>query len=100
MKFGDRIKILRKQNNYSQDFVAKKLNISTGALSRYESNMYEPKSLELIKDFSILYDVSIDYLLGKIESNYSPIGQTETAKVFVYGSVPARYSDRSYRRCP
>lgn len=65
MSFGDKIKELRNEKKWTQDYVAEKLNISVGALSRYETGMYEPKSLDLIKDFSILFGVSTDYLLGK-----------------------------------
>lgn len=65
MAFGDRIKLLRLENNWTQEYVCEKLHISSGALSRYETSMYEPKSLDLIKDFAILFNVSTDYLLGK-----------------------------------
>lgn len=65
MAFGDRIRLLRLENNWTQEFVCEKLHISPGALSRYETSMYEPKSLELVKDFANLFNVSTDYLLGK-----------------------------------
>lgn len=65
MNFGDRIKQLRIENKWTQEYVAEKLHISMGALSRYETGMYEPKSLDLLKDFAHLFNVSIDYLLGK-----------------------------------
>lgn len=65
MNFGERIKQLRLEHQWTQEYVCEKLNISSGALSRYETGMYEPKSLELVKDFSKLFDVSTDYLLGK-----------------------------------
>lgn len=65
MVFGERIKSLRIEKEWTQEFVCKKLNISSGALSRYETGMYEPKSLELVKDFANLFGVSTDYLLGK-----------------------------------
>lgn len=67
MNFGERIKQLRIEKKWTQEFVAEKLNISMGAVSRYETGMYEPKSLDLIKDFSNLFGVSTDYLLGKTD---------------------------------
>ena len=67
MNFADRIKELRNEKKWTQEFVAEKLNISVGALSRYETGMYEPKSLDLVKDFSVLFGVSTDYLLGKTD---------------------------------
>jgi transcriptional regulator with XRE-family HTH domain len=65
MVFGERIKQLRTEHQWTQEYVCEKLNISPGALSRYETSMYEPKSLELVKDFANLFGVSTDYLLGK-----------------------------------
>ena len=65
MNFGEKIKQLRLENKWTQEDVCMKLNISPGALSRYETGMYEPKSLDLVKDFANLFNVSTDYLLGK-----------------------------------
>lgn len=65
MVFGERIKQLRIERKWTQEYVCEKLNISSGALSRYETSMYEPKSLELVNDFADLFGVSTDYLLGK-----------------------------------
>ena len=65
MVFGERIKQLRTEHQWTQEYVCEKLNISPGALSRYETSMYEPKSLELVKDFANLFGVSTYYLLGK-----------------------------------
>lgn len=67
MVFGERIKQLRIENEWTQEYVCEKLSISPGALSRYETSMYEPKSLALIKDFANLFGVSTDYLLGKTD---------------------------------
>lgn len=67
MNFGEIIKKLRIEKDWTQEYVAKKLNISVGALSRYETGMYEPKSLDLVKDFAELFSVSTDYLLGKTD---------------------------------
>lgn len=75
MVFGERIKQLRIEHQWTQEYVCEKLNISSGALSRYETSMYEPKSLELVKDFANLFGVSTDYLLGK-----SDIRNTEEFK--------------------
>ena len=67
MTFGEKIKKLRTERDWTQDFVAKKLNISAPALSRYESGSCEPKDLAMISEFAKLYDVTTDYLLGLSE---------------------------------
>ena len=76
MIFGERIKQLRLENKWTQEYVCEKLNISSGALSRYETSMYEPKSLELIKDFANLFNVSTDYLPGRTDERNSPKSDT------------------------
>ena len=65
---GKRIKALRKELKLTQEDIAKKLNISVAALSRYETGAFEPKSLELIVELATLYNVSTDYLLGKSDA--------------------------------
>lgn len=87
MVFGERIKKLRLDHQWTQEYVCNKLNISSGALSRYETGMYEPKSLELVNDFANLFGVTTDYLLGKDDNN------NESQRLFymcpVYGSISA-----------
>ena len=82
MSFGERIKELRIEKNWTQIFVSEKLNISMGALSRYETGMYEPKSLDLIKDFAELFGVTTDYLLCK-----SDIRNTEELKKIPFANA-------------
>ena len=69
MTFGEKIKYLRNERNWTQEYVAKKLNISAPALSRYESGTCEPKDLELVSQFAVLYDVSADFLLGLTDNS-------------------------------
>lgn len=71
MNFGEKIKKLRNEKNWTQEYVAKRLNISAPALSRYESGACEPKDLAMISQFAQLYNVSTDYLLGLSEEKTS-----------------------------
>lgn len=92
MNFGERIKQLRLEHQWTQEYVCEKLNISSGALSRYETGMYEPKSLELVKDFAKLFDVSTDYLLGKSDVRNPEKTSNISDKIYmcpVYGQIPA-----------
>lgn len=90
MVFGERIKELRIEKQWTQDYVCSKLNISAGALSRYETSMYEPKSLELVKDFANLFGVSTDYLLGKTnERNTIKDISNKLYMAPVYGQISA-----------
>lgn len=83
MVFGERIKQLRTERKWTQEYVCEKLNISSGALSRYETGMYEPKSLELIKDFANLFNVTTDYLLGKSDIR-NPEKETDISDIYMH----------------
>ena len=61
------LKIIRKKKKYSQLKVALDLNMSREALSHYENGKRSP-DLQMLRQLSNYFDVSIDYLLG-IEVN-------------------------------
>ncbi len=61
--FGMLLKQLRESRGYSQAQLAQKINKSKSAISRYESNLKIPPTETLI-DLAILYNVSLDYLVG------------------------------------
>lgn len=61
--FGLTLKKLRKEKKLSQEQVAKRLNLTKSSISGYENNVITP-SLEILKEFAILFNTSADYLLG------------------------------------
>jgi|SRR5690625_1071316 len=65
--FKERLKDLRFEHGYKQEEVAKKLNVTPSAYGYYEQGRNEP-SLETLLKISNLFQVSIDYLLGKINT--------------------------------
>lgn len=64
--FGDRLKLLRKNGNYTQKELGEKLNVSGRVIGYYESNERFPdkETLTRLADF---FDVSVDYLLGRTD---------------------------------
>ena len=62
-----RLKKLRKQKNISQLKLALDLNMSQNTISRYE-NMAREADYETLIKFADYFDVSLDYLLGRIEN--------------------------------
>ena len=58
-----RIKDLREDNDYTQVFVAKYLNMQRSVYRRYESGEREIPAWALIK-LAALYQCSTDYILG------------------------------------
>lgn len=57
-----KFKELRLKNKYTQDYMAKYLNVSRTAYRRYESGEAEP-TYETLKRLARFYNVSIDFLL-------------------------------------
>lgn len=62
--FDDRLKKLREAHHITQREAAKKIGIIPRTYASYENNEREPNSEVLIK-LSDMFDVSIDYLLGR-----------------------------------
>ncbi len=63
MKLAENIRRLRKSNNITQESLARTLNVSTGAVSKWESELSVP-DISLIIELAELFEVSVDYLLG------------------------------------
>lgn len=65
MTFGEKLKQLRKEKNYSQEELAEKLSVSRQAVTKWETDAGTP-DIENIKAISALFGVSLDELiLGK-----------------------------------
>ena len=62
MILGEKIAALRKQNNWSQEDLAEKLQVSRQSVSKWESGASIP-DLDRIVKLSALFGVSTDYLL-------------------------------------
>lgn len=63
MRFCERLKMIRKENNMTQKQVYEALGLSANGYASYEQGRTEPSIATLIKLCEIL-DVSADYLLG------------------------------------
>ena len=64
--FKDRLKDLRIEHNLSQKELGDIINMSKMAISHWESGHSEPSIAQLIY-LSEYFDVSVDYLVGKID---------------------------------
>ncbi|MCQ2387885.1 MAG: helix-turn-helix transcriptional regulator [Clostridia bacterium] len=64
--FINNLVFLRKQNNLTQREVANYLSISQPSYIRYEKGTSQPNLENLVK-LADLFDVSVDFLLGRKE---------------------------------
>lgn len=65
-KSKDRIKAIRKENKDTQENIAKEFDIDRSLISKYEKGISLISTNYLI-NFSQKYNISCDYLLGKID---------------------------------
>lgn len=61
--FGLRLQQARKNRKLSQAQVAGKIEVHTATVSAYENNVTTP-SVNILSELALLYNVSVDYLLG------------------------------------
>lgn len=64
---GQKIARLRKEKDYTQDDLAKRFNVSTQAVSKWENDLSAP-DISILKDLSKTLGVSVDYLLSDEEN--------------------------------
>ena len=63
IKLNEQIAFLRKQNNMTQEDLAKALGVSNQAVSKWESGQCYP-DIQLLPELSKIFNVSIDILMG------------------------------------
>ena len=61
MTIGNRIKNLRRQLNYSQEYIAEQLNVSRQAMSKWEKDISSPDTNNLIQLADIL-NTTVEYI--------------------------------------
>lgn len=70
-KLGSRIKSLRQQMNLTQAEVAAALDVTPGYISNVENNRCA-MSLRILIYYAQLMQISLDALIGQIDSEYRP----------------------------
>ena len=63
MMLGKRIRSLRESNGWTQEKLGKKMNVVKSTISNFENGKRMP-TLDRLVDFSELFNVDINYLLG------------------------------------
>lgn len=66
MSFGNILKKLRQDYDFTQEDLAKKINTSRSNIANYENDKNMP-SLDVLNKLSEIFNCSIDYLLGKTD---------------------------------
>ena len=68
-KYGKRLRELREQHEYTQEELARLLNTSRSRIGMYEQGKRQP-DFEMQEAIADLFNVTIDYLFGRKESDH------------------------------
>lgn len=93
--FCDRLKEIRTKAGLSQLELAKKLFVTQQAVARWENNKNTPNPETLSKIADIL-NVSVDYLVGHIEAEKTPVPKDGNGQETSGNVVRVRGSDGSF----
>ncbi len=64
---GERLKLLRTQNRYSQTQIADMCGVTQATIGRYETNVAEPP-IEKLLWYAEQFEVSLDYIFGRTDN--------------------------------
>lgn len=59
---GKKLKMLRKQRGYNQQFLADKFSVTRGTISNWEIGRRVP-DIKMLNSLALFYDVSMDFLV-------------------------------------
>jgi len=101
--FAERLKELRNKKGINQEELAKKFLLNKSSISRYENGKQLPE-IDMIDKLADFFEVSLDYLMGKVDSNEpseDPIevfgkNTTDPFDVFNQGSTKDQFYYKVY----
>ncbi len=79
--FGTRVRNLRKQHNWTQKDLAKKLDILFSQLNKYECGINVPPAEKLV-EMAEIFHTSVDYLLKGEQSEQTSLRNTRLLERF------------------
>ncbi|MCL2462254.1 MAG: helix-turn-helix domain-containing protein [Defluviitaleaceae bacterium] len=83
MGLGERLATLRKERGLSKRELSFALNLEQSTYGKYELGKRQP-SLEVLQKLSSFFDVSTDYLLGKISESANPRNEVKKTGFMIY----------------
>jgi len=80
--FSERMRELRKEKGISLEKLAEMMGTTKATLSRYENSKRIP-NIEFVEELAKIFDVSVDYLLGRtdVRNPFIPDDYTQKYKV-------------------
>lgn len=79
MKFSDKLKKIRRDNNLTQEELAEKIFVTRSAISKWETDNGYP-GMDSLKMLSKVFDISIDELISDEDVENSRLLEKKTAR--------------------
>ena len=79
MQFSERLKILRKELNLTQDDLARACNVKLTAISKYENELIKP-SFEMLSKIGLAYNVNLNWLVNDAGNMFVETSQRRLIK--------------------
>lgn len=98
MKFGEKLKKLRKEKGWSQIELAKKMDVTNRTISSYERGEAYPKKLNAITKISALFGVSIDNLLSNVDDKDNIYIPSNKKQEEFYSTAADQYGPRGRKQ--
>lgn len=94
MTTGERIKMLRKEHNLTQEELGAKIGVQKAAIQKYEKGTVKNIKRDSLLKLAQILDTTPEYLLGWDEtpSNIEPINDSEFVMIPIIGKVAAGIS--------
>lgn len=95
MQFSERLKILRKELDLTQDDLARACNVKLTAISKYENELVKP-GFDMLSKMGLAYSVNLNWLINDIGSMFLENSQRRLIKdgtnniVFEIDDAPIR----------
>lgn len=83
---AEKLKLLRKEKGITQEEFAKDIKVTKGAVAMWETNKRTP-DLNMLKDISNYFNISIDWLIGNSDSKTLPAANGVQELNEVYFSI-------------
>jgi len=94
MNIGDKIALLRKQNNMTQEELANKLSVTPQAVSKWENGITSP-DISLLGSIAQLFHITTDELLGiEPPKAYAALTDEDVSKLMLKVRVFSNDGDR------
>lgn len=95
--FGLRLRELREKHKLSQEQLGRRVGRSKSVISSYENNLKIPP-LSILTDFAVIFNVSLDYLVGIDKNEMVSIDGLTDQQKQVLQTIVFEFRDRSPKR--